>query len=215
MTQYSPPYKNNSCNIKWLHVCFNPTCSFEYLFDAHVRDAGTVIATLTARHTLCVSTSTLLRRRFKMKKLLISVIAMFGVLAAMVPSAQATPATGTFNVGITLTSACAIDTSTTAATFGYTSMQATPATFSSAFKVTCTNGLPIVSVGLDSTAVTDNSTNLGYTLTLGAAPAAGTGIAQSVTLTGSMAANQSGTCATATCTNAASTNKTRTVTVTY
>lgn len=141
---------------------------------------------------------------------------MFGVLAAVVPSAQAvTTKTGTFDVGITLTSACSVDTSATAATFTYTSMQTAAATFSSAVKVTCTTGLPIVSVGLDSTSVTDNSTNLGYTLALGAAPAAGSGTAQSVTLTGNMGANQSGTCATATCTNAASTNKTRTVTITY
>ena len=150
-----------------------------------------------------------------MKKLLISVIAMFGVLAAVIPSAQAATNTGTFNVNINLTSACAVDTSTTAATFNYTSMQATAATFGTAFKVTCTNGLTIVSVGLDSLAVTDNATNLGYTLALVGAPTSGTGLAQSVTVNGTMAANQSGTCATATCTNAGSTNKTRTVTVTY
>lgn len=150
-----------------------------------------------------------------MKKLLTSVIAMFAVLAAVIPSAQAVSNTGTFPVTINLTSACAIDTSATSATFGYTSMQTTPSTFSSAFKVTCTNGLTIVSVGLDSTAVTDNATNLGYTLSLGAAPTTGTGLAQSVTVTGSMGANQSGTCATASCSNAASTNKNRTVTVTY
>jgi hypothetical protein len=150
-----------------------------------------------------------------MKKLLTSVIAMFAVLAAVIPSAQAANNTGTFPVTINLTSACAIDTSTTAATFGYTSLQTAAATFSSAFKVTCTNGLPIVSVGLDSTAVTDNATNLAYTLALGTAPTTGTGLQQSITLTGSMGANQSGTCATATCTNTASTNKTRTVTITY
>lgn len=151
-----------------------------------------------------------------MKKLLISVIAMFAVLAAVIPSAQAVGSnTGTFNVNINLTSACAVDTSATAATFNYTSMQTTAATFGTTFKVTCTNALNIVSVALDSLAVTDNVTNLGYTLALVGAPVAGTGLAQSVTVNGTMAANQAGTCSTATCTNSGATNKTRTVTITY
>eukprot|EP01092_Planopodium_desertum_P013623 TRINITY_DN66563_c0_g1_i1.p2 TRINITY_DN66563_c0_g1~~TRINITY_DN66563_c0_g1_i1.p2 ORF type:complete len:147 (+),score=44.48 TRINITY_DN66563_c0_g1_i1:27-467(+) len=146
-----------------------------------------------------------------MKKL--ALIAALG-LSSLAMSSHAATATGNFDVTINLTSACLISSAPTAA-FTYTSFQGTAATFASSFNVKCTNTLPITSVTLDSTAVTDNATNLAYTLALGAAPAAGTGVDQSINITGSMAANQAGTCATATCTNAAATNKQRTLTITY
>lgn len=146
-----------------------------------------------------------------MKKL--ALIAALG-LSSLVLSAHAATATGNFDVTINLTSACQISSAPTAA-FTYTSFQGTAATFASSFNVKCTNTLPITSVTLDSTSVTDNATNLAYTLALGAVPGAGTGVDQSISITGSMAANQAGTCATATCTNAAATNKQRTLTITY
>lgn len=146
------------------------------------------------------------------KQKLVLVLAL--TLACFGMSAQAATATNNFDVTINLTSACKIATTPTAA-FTYTSFQATPATFSSSFNILCTNTLPITSVALDSTSVTDNATNLDYTLTLGTVPTAGTGVAQSIGITGSMAANQSGTCASATCTNASATNKQRTLTITY
>ena len=140
---------------------------------------------------------------------------MIAALATAIPSAQAATSTGTFNVNITLTSGCSVDTAATAANFAYTSMQVAAATFATAFNIQCTNTLPITSVALDSLAVTDAATNLAYTLVLGAAPATGTGLAQAITVSGSMAGSQPGTCAAASCTNLASANKTRTVTVTY
>ncbi|MBX3589204.1 MAG: spore coat protein U domain-containing protein [Ramlibacter sp.] len=146
-----------------------------------------------------------------MKKL--ALVAALG-LAAIGMSAQAATATGNFDVTINLTSACEIASSPTAA-FSYTSFQSTAATFSSSFNIRCTNTLPITSITLDSTSVTDAATNLAYTLALSGVPASGTGASQSVSITGSMAANQAGTCATATCTNAASANKQRTLTITY
>ncbi len=146
-----------------------------------------------------------------MKKLALAALLGF---AAVGMSAQAATATGNFDVTINLTSACEIASSPTAA-FTYTSFQATAATFSSSFNVRCTNTLPITSIALDSTSVTDAATNLAYTLALSGAPTVGTGANQSVTITGSMAANQAGTCATATCTNSASANKQRTLTITY
>lgn len=138
----------------------------------------------------------------------------FLTLGCLNISANAATATNNFDVTINLTSACTIATTPTAS-FTYTSFQATPATFSSSFNILCTNTLPITSITLDSTSVTDNATNLAYTLTLGSVPTAGTGVAQSIGITGSMAANQSGTCAAATCTNASATNKQRTLTITY
>jgi hypothetical protein len=157
------------------------------------------------------------KREKIMKKLVLSVAALLAGLASL--SAQALTATGTFNVNITLTSACTVDTTTTpiatGATFTYTSLQATASTFSSNFNISCTNTLPITSVALDATTVTDAATNLAYTLALVGVPTAGTGVAQAITVNGNMAANQTGTCGGATCNNSLSANKTRTVTITY
>jgi hypothetical protein len=147
-----------------------------------------------------------------MKKLILA--SALGLSALVGMSAHGATATGNFDVTINLTSACKLSTAPTAA-FTYTSFQATAATFSSSFNIMCTKTLPISSIALDTATVTDDATDLAYTLTMGAAPATGTGAAQSVTLTGSMAANQAGKCATATCTNAAATNKQRTITITY
>jgi hypothetical protein len=153
------------------------------------------------------------RRGLNMKRL--GNLIAFGLTSLFaMATAHATVATGTFNVGINLTSVCQISTAPTAA-FSYTSFQSTAATFSSSFNVLCTNTLPISSITLDSTSVTDSATNLAYTLSLGAIPTAGTGVAQSVPITGSMPAGQAGTCATATCSNTSSTNKQRTLTITY
>lgn len=137
-----------------------------------------------------------------------------GLAALATMPSQAGTATGTFDVSITLTSACKVNTTPTAA-FTYTSFQTSAATFSSSFNILCTNTLPITSVALDSTSVTDDATNLAYTLALSGVPSAGTGVAQSIAITGSMAANQAGTCATSSCTNTAATNKQRTITITY
>lgn len=146
-----------------------------------------------------------------MKKL--ALIAALG-LSSLALSSHAATATGTFDVTINLTSACQITSAPTAA-FTYTSFQAAAATFASSFNVKCTNTLPITSVTLDLLSVTDDATNLAYTLALGTVPGAGTGVDQSIAITGSMAASQAGTCATATCTNGAATNKQRTLTITY
>jgi hypothetical protein len=129
-------------------------------------------------------------------------------------SAQATTATGTFDVSVSLTSACQVVSAPTAA-FTYTSFQGSAATFSSSFNIKCTNTLPITSVALDSTSVTDDATNLAYTLSLGTVPASGTGANQSISISGSMASGQAGTCNSASGTNAGATNKTRTITITY
>lgn len=151
-----------------------------------------------------------------MKKLSLLAAALLAGLVSV--SAQAVTATGTFNVDITLTSACKIATVPTVA-FTYVSFQATAVPAADIFDIQCTNLLPITSITLDSTAVTDAATNLAYTLTVGTllnpVPTAGTGAAQSIGITGSMAAGQAGTCAAASCNNALSSNKTRTLTITY
>jgi hypothetical protein len=142
-------------------------------------------------------------------------IVCFGLAAIAASSAHATTATDTFNVSITLTSVCQITTVPAGASFTYSSFQTSAAAFSDSFNIRCTNTLPISSVTLDQTSVTDSATNLAYTLALGTIPSAGTGATQTIPITGSMAAGQAGTCASANCTNASSSNRQRTITLTY
>jgi hypothetical protein len=151
------------------------------------------------------------------KGLIMKKIALIAAVASalLVPfsAAQAATAAGNFDVNITLTSVCLLTTSaaTTDLNFAYSSFQGgAQAATGGAFSLRCTNGLTPTSFALDSTTVTDAATNLTYTLTL-PTPLAGTGLAQTYT----MAAGQSGTCATASCTNTASANKQRTLTITY
>ena len=122
-------------------------------------------------------------------------------------------AQSTFPVQIYVNTSCQIN-SPTDLTFNYSSFRVTALTATSTFNVKCTNALPYA-LSLDLTSVTDAAINLAYTLALSATSGTGTGANQAVTVTGTMAAGQSGTCATAVCTNAASANKQRTVTVTF
>jgi spore coat protein U-like protein len=100
-------------------------------------------------------------------------------------------------------------------TFNYTSFQGAPANASANFTVTCSDWLHY-GMALDNTGpIIDNAVNLSYTLSLSAPGGTGTGLAQPYSVNGTMPAGQSGNCAGAFCTNAAATNKTRTLTVTY
>lgn len=153
-----------------------------------------------------------------------TLLPLFALLLAAAMPARAVTATNTFNVSITLNSACQVVTVPTIA-FTYTSFQTAPATSSSTFDVKCTSTKSITSILLDNgsgglatglaQSYTDSATGLTYTLTLSGVPTAGSGAAQTVNISGSMAAGQSGTCNAASCTNAASTNATRTITITY
>jgi|KBSMisStandDraft_5_1062788.scaffolds.fasta_scaffold244357_3 spore coat protein U-like protein len=142
-------------------------------------------------------------------------------------NAQAAGSTsGQFNVNITLTSACTLGAVTPVA-FAYTSLQGAAATATGGgFSVTCTTSLPYTfglqagsgaatPPGASTVSVTDDAVNLGYSLGLSAAGGTGNGSAQSFSVTGTMAASQAGTCATASCTNAAATNKTQTLIINY
>lgn len=153
-----------------------------------------------------------------MKKILLASATALGLLLGL-PSHAATT-TGTFNVNITLTSVCTLGTITDVA-FAYTSFQVAAATGTGGgFNVTCTPGLQY-SMALTTTStgltadVTDDAVNLAYTLAVPAATQTGTGAAQPFTVTGNMNGGQAGSCATTTCTNAAATNRGKTLTVTY
>jgi Spore Coat Protein U domain len=135
--------------------------------------------------------------------------------AAGVSSAdlQATPAT--FLVTVNTLNTCEISTPPGAINFSYTSFQTTAATASTTFYTRCTTGLPY-SVAVDTLPASPASLDLVYSLgltpvTSPTSPATGSGLPQLFTITGTMPAGQSGTCASATCTA----TQPRTITITY
>lgn len=150
-----------------------------------------------------------------MKNFFTSIIAAAAAFVIASP-AHAASLTPTFDVDITLNTACIISTAPSNVVFTYTAFGAAATSTGGGFGVTCTKNLTYT-LALDSTAVTDQATNLAYTLALSSAAATGSGAAQAFTIAGSIAAGQAGECAAsaASCTNATSTNKTRTLTVTY
>jgi spore coat protein U-like protein len=120
-----------------------------------------------------------------------------------------TTAPSTFNVTVTLTSVCSVTTSPANVAFTYTSFQGSPAVSTGGgFTVKCTNNLPYT-MSLDSTSGT--VLGLNYTVAVPTTTQTGTGADQAFTVTGSIAANQSGTCNLGTCSG----SQTRTLTVTY
>ena len=141
-------------------------------------------------------------------------------------NAQAGNTSGQFNVNVTLTSACTLSAVNNLA-FTYTSLQGGVSNATGGgFSVSCTTSLPYTfglqagngaatPPGAATILVTDNAVNLDYSLALSAAGGTGNGVAQNFSVTGSMAASQAGTCAAASCTNAAATNKTHTLIVNY
>ena len=158
-----------------------------------------------------------------MKKLIASLVVAgaFGVATS-----DAANTSGQFNVNMTLTSTCSLS-AVTAIDFAYTSLQGAVANGTNGnFTVTCTNSLPYTfglqtgtgaatPPGAATITVTDNAVNLQYVLGTSAVGGTGNGAAQPFNVTGTMAAGQSGTCAAASCTNAAATNKTHTLILNY
>lgn len=122
-----------------------------------------------------------------------------------------TPSVGvpaTFPVSIVTPSSCTISSPPSNMTFNYIAFQGSAASATSNFSATCTSLLPY-SMALDATSSV--LTGLVYTLSLSASSSIGTGVAQSHTVNGSMAAGQSGTCATGSC----SATEARTLTISY
>jgi spore coat protein U-like protein len=142
-----------------------------------------------------------------MKKFL--AIAALGLAGAASQPAIASNVSSNVSVGITLNSACVIDTAP-ALSFTYTSFQsgAQAASSTSDLSFRCTATLPY-DVSFQAASVSQTLTvpasaaNLQLTYNLGltgAYSSSGNGnTAKTVTVTGSMPASQSGTCATASC----------------
>jgi hypothetical protein len=142
--------------------------------------------------------------------------AVIAAIATISSVANAATASNSFNVGVTLTSQCsATNSGTTTVSFGtYVAFQAGAQTSNSVnLGFQCTRGFAPTSVAFD----TVNGTAAGvgllaglqYTLSAGAATTVagtaattasiGTGDAVTYAVSGSMPANQAGTCATASC----------------
>lgn len=145
-----------------------------------------------------------------MKRILLPLAAALSLLGAGASSAAGSASAG-FNVTVTLTSACTVS-SPSAVAFTYTSLQTGAATSTGgAFNVKCTNTLPYT-VALDATSGSFTTAGLSYSLALSATSGTGNGTTGTAfTVNGTMAANQAGTCATATCSDTSA----RTVTVSY
>jgi len=90
----------------------------------------------------------------------------------------------------------------------YTSFSPTPVSNSMSFTIDCTQGTPY---SLSLSPASGTLLGLPYSLSLGSNAGTGTGFAQSVTVTGTIPAGQSGTCALPSCTASQPT----TVTISY
>jgi spore coat protein U-like protein len=120
----------------------------------------------------------------------------------------ATNPTATFPVSIMSPATCTISTAPGTVAFTYSAFAATASNASTTFGVTCSNLLPY-SMALDAT--TAVISGLQYSLALSIPNATGTGLAQTFTITGTMPANQAGTCGTTSC----AATQPRTLTITY
>lgn len=146
-----------------------------------------------------------------MSRFLLGTIPLLAMLALAVPAHAAT-ATANFNVTATLTSKCEITTAPADVAFAYTSFQ--PGIQNSTggvFEVRCTNSLPY---SLSVSPTTGTVIGLNYSISVPAASFTGTGLNVSHTVSGTMAADQAGTCNAsppATCTG----SNVHTLTVTY
>ncbi|MBX3589209.1 MAG: spore coat protein U domain-containing protein [Ramlibacter sp.] len=123
-------------------------------------------------------------------------------------NAGALTSSASLNYTVGVSNQCVFNTFPNSLVFNYTSFSATPQVASQAFDLRCSNSLPW------SLAVSPASnTLLGLAYTLGLSPASGTGTGndQTITLTGTLPGNQSGSCASATC----SASQPHVVTVTY
>ena len=122
-------------------------------------------------------------------------------------NAAAIADTNSFPVTIVTTNSCQVSTLPGPLVFTYSSFQTTTATASTSFAARCTTGLPYaVSFNAATTLL-----GLNYDLTASPTNPTGTGIAQNITINGSIASGQAGTCPTGAC----SSSQSRSVVLTY
>lgn len=113
-----------------------------------------------------------------------------------------------FTVAVVTNPTCTLSSPPGSVNFSYTSFQAAVASAATSFGVTCTTSLPYT-MSLDATSGT--LLGMAYSLSLSQSAGTGTGAPQSYAISGTMAAGQAGTCATAVCTA----SDVRTLTISY
>jgi spore coat protein U-like protein len=127
-------------------------------------------------------------------------------------SAACTGNTVSITVNLVASQTCSLSQAPASMALIYTSFQTVQASAVSNFGVTCSNALPYwlsldsaaASQAVATTTVNGTQANINYSLTVPSASQTGTGAQQNFVVTGAIAANQSGTCNTATCTPPAS-----------
>ena len=127
----------------------------------------------------------------------------------MPATVDSSPTTASFSVTLSVISQCTLSAPPGTLLLSYTSFQSAASTASTNFAVTCTNGLPYTA-SLDAS----SGTLLGLTYSLSISPAGtrtGTGVAQGLSIVGTLAPGQSGICSAGSCTA----SDTRTLTITY
>lgn len=133
------------------------------------------------------------------------------VTVTLNPQGGGNTVTAPLNVTAITTNSCQITVPPGNVSFIYTSFQGAASAASTAYGVRCTLSFPYT-MSLDGAGPPFNYTLLGlsYTLSLPAS-ATGTGLTQTHTINGSIAASQAGTCATGVCNG----NQTRTLTISW
>jgi len=123
-------------------------------------------------------------------------------------SAGADISTASLNPIASILSECGISSTPSTLVLDYTSFSATPVTASTSFNISCTSTTPYT-MALDATSGT--MLGLNYTVALSANSGTGTALPQTYSVTATIPANQSGSCASGVC-NA---SQARTITITY
>lgn len=127
------------------------------------------------------------------------ILALFTTLAGLVataPTALALTATGNFDVTVNLFPKCEVTSPSSSLSLSYVSFQTSASTNSANFSIRCTNTLPYT-LSLTGTSPTGGTlAGLAYTLSLPNTAGTGNGTTQTVSVVGSVAPNQSGSCST-------------------
>jgi spore coat protein U-like protein len=116
--------------------------------------------------------------------------------------------TATLTPVASIVAECRVSSTPAPLVLNYSSFSASAVTASTSFGVSCTNSTPYA-MALDATSGT--LLGLQYSLALSASSGTGNALPQTYSVTGTMAANQSGTCATGSCNG----TEARTITITY
>lgn len=128
---------------------------------------------------------------------ILSSLAVLGALLTSGPQALALTATGNFDIQVNLFPKCEITVPGSPLALNYVSFQTSASTNNAEFSIRCTNTLPYALSLSGTSGASGTLVGLAYSLALGSPSGTGNGSTQTVSVTGTVAANQGGTCSTA------------------